>query len=263
MVGNAKLEIFKSSFGKELFPSEIDRMMPHLEKVMEVIPAFSSANVQTIVNGPITYTPDLLPLIGPSLLPNMWLAVGFGYGIIHGGGVGKYLADWIQRGEPPQDLIECDPGRFSSWTSDSYVFAKSRESYGMNNAIGYPHEERFAGRPTTRVTPAYQKQIERGANMVCDAGWEHPGWFAEPGQKPEYKPSFGRTNWHSAVKREWETVTQKVGLIDLSPFGKFFLEGDQAPEFVDYVTANRSEILVYKYCDFIQIDTNLIFLLYH
>ena len=34
-----------------------------------------------MVNGPITYTPDLLPMVGPTLLPNMWLAVGFGYGI--------------------------------------------------------------------------------------------------------------------------------------------------------------------------------------
>ena len=36
---------------------------------------------QSVVNGPITYTPDLLPMVGPTLLPNMWLAVGFGYGI--------------------------------------------------------------------------------------------------------------------------------------------------------------------------------------
>ena len=37
--------------------------------------------IQSVVNGPITYTPDLLPMVGPTLLPNMWLAVGFGYGI--------------------------------------------------------------------------------------------------------------------------------------------------------------------------------------
>ena len=37
--------------------------------------------MQSVVNGPITYTPDLLPMVGPTLLPNMWLAVGFGYGI--------------------------------------------------------------------------------------------------------------------------------------------------------------------------------------
>ena len=87
------------------------------------------------MNGPITYTPDLLPMVGPTLLPDMWLAVGFGYGIgrfclvfcdnfvifcidnvfsVHGGGVGKYLADWICEGEAPYELNEFDPLRFSS-----------------------------------------------------------------------------------------------------------------------------------------------------
>ena len=37
---------------------------------------------------------------------------------VHGGGVGKYLADWICEGEAPYELNEFDPLRFSpSWTS--------------------------------------------------------------------------------------------------------------------------------------------------
>ena len=40
----------------------------------------------------------------------------YSYGIIHGGGVGKYMADWILNGEPPYDLIELDPNRFAGWT---------------------------------------------------------------------------------------------------------------------------------------------------
>ena len=67
------------------------------------------------------------------------------YGIVHGGGVGKFLADWIQTGEPPYDLIELDPVRYSTWTTDQYSLAKCRESYGMNTALGFPREERFAG----------------------------------------------------------------------------------------------------------------------
>ena len=65
----------------------------------------------------------------------------------HSGGYGKYIADWIVDGEPPYDLIELDPGRYGNWTTRDYVMAKCRESYGMNNAIGFPKEERWAGRP--------------------------------------------------------------------------------------------------------------------
>ena len=64
-----------------------------------------------MVNGPITYTPDVLPAIGPTLMPNMWLAVGFAYGIVHAGGVGHYLANWILNGEPEYSLTEVDPLR--------------------------------------------------------------------------------------------------------------------------------------------------------
>lgn len=39
------------------------------------------------------------------------------YGIIHSGGAGKYLADWMVKGEPPFDLIETDPNRFGKWTT--------------------------------------------------------------------------------------------------------------------------------------------------
>jgi len=55
------------------------------------------------------------------------------YGIIHSGGVGKFLSDWIVSGEPPYDLIECDPNRYAHWTSVPYLCAKARESYGFNN----------------------------------------------------------------------------------------------------------------------------------
>lgn len=55
------------------------------------------------------------------------------YGIIHAGGVGKFLSDWIMSGEPPYDLIECDPNRYGKWTTVPYLCGKARESYGFNN----------------------------------------------------------------------------------------------------------------------------------
>ena len=98
-------------FGKELFDPDLDRLAPHLESAMELVPCFERAEIQTVVNGPITYSPDILPMLGPSLQPNMWLAVGFAYGIVHGGGIGQYLADWILNKEPSYNLTELDPLR--------------------------------------------------------------------------------------------------------------------------------------------------------
>lgn len=57
----------------------------------------------------------------------------FSYGVIHAGGIGKFLSDWIRNGEPPYDLIECDTNRYSKWADVPFMCAKARESYGFNN----------------------------------------------------------------------------------------------------------------------------------
>jgi hypothetical protein len=50
---------------------------------------------------------------GNFLLAFKVIPVLFRYGIVHGGGIGKYLADWILKGEPEYDLNELDPARYS------------------------------------------------------------------------------------------------------------------------------------------------------
>lgn len=71
------------------------------------------------------------------------------------GGVGKYLSDWMIDGEPPYDLIECEPGRYGNWITREYVLAKARETYGLNNEMIHPKLERWAGRPV-RTSQIYE-----------------------------------------------------------------------------------------------------------
>ncbi|XP_061654987.1 dimethylglycine dehydrogenase, mitochondrial [Phyllopteryx taeniolatus] len=225
-------------FGKELFESDLDRIMEHVEMAMEMVPVLKKADIINIVSGPITYTPDLLPMVGPHQgVRNYWTAIGFGYGVIHAGGVGKFLSDWIRNGEPPYDLIECDPNRYGSWVDVPFLCAKARESYGFNNVVGYPKEERFAGRPTYRTSGVYDLLKDK-ASMGFHAGWEQPHWFYKPGDDTGYKPSFRRTNWFGPVGREFELVMENVGVIDLTPFGKFIVKGKDSLKLLDRLFAN-------------------------
>ncbi|XP_019728556.1 dimethylglycine dehydrogenase, mitochondrial [Hippocampus comes] len=225
-------------FGKELFESDLDRIMEHVEMAMEMVPVLKKADIINIVSGPITYTPDLLPMLGPHQgVRNYWTAIGFGYGVIHAGGVGKFLSDWIRNGEPPYDLIECDPNRYGSWVDVPFLCAKARESYGFNNVVGYPKEERFAGRPTYRRSGVYDLLKDK-SSMGFHAGWEQPHWFYKPGDDTGYKPSFRRTNWFEPVGRECKLVMEKVGVIDLSPFGKFIVKGKDSHKLLDRLFAN-------------------------
>ncbi|KAG7238626.1 hypothetical protein INR49_030700 [Caranx melampygus] len=225
-------------FGKELFESDLDRIMEHVEMAMEMVPVLKQADIINIVSGPITYTPDLLPMVGPHQgVRNYWTAIGFGYGVIHAGGIGKFLSDWIMNGEPPYDLIECDPNRYGKWTDVPFMCAKARESYGFNNVVGYPKEERFAGRPTIRTSGVYELLKDK-ASMGFHAGWEQPHWFYKPGDETGYKPSFRRTNWFGPVGRECRLVMEKVGVIDLTPFGKFIVKGKDSHKLLDRIFAN-------------------------
>lgn len=227
-------------FGKELYESDLDRIQENVEHAMEMIPVLATADIQSVVSGPIIYSPDLLPLMGPYQgLRNYWAAVGFSYGIIHSGGAGKYLADWIMMGEPPYDLIEMDPNRYGKWTTQEYLFKKARESYGNNNLLGYPKEDRLGGRPTERISGIYEKLKRRGAEYGFHSGWEQPHWFALEGDEAGYQPSFHRTNWHKPVGREYDMVMKRAGIMDLTPFAKFDVKGKDAGRLLDYLVANR------------------------
>uniref|UniRef100_A0A8C1LVQ7 Dimethylglycine dehydrogenase n=1 Tax=Cyprinus carpio TaxID=7962 RepID=A0A8C1LVQ7_CYPCA len=218
-------------FGKELFESDLDRIMDHVERAMEMVLVLKNADIINSVSGPITYTPDLLPMIGPHQgARNYWTAIGFSSIRQGKARVCRVIDRCVAC-----DLIECDPNRYAHWTSVPYLCA--RESYGFNNVVGYPKEERFAGRPTDRVSGVYELLKDR-CSMGFHAGWEQPHYFHKPGDDTGYKPSFRRTNWFGPVGRECKLVMEGVGVIDLSPFGKFIVKGEDSHRLLDRVFAN-------------------------
>ncbi|NDG50629.1 MAG: FAD-binding oxidoreductase, partial [Rhodospirillales bacterium] len=93
-------------FGKSLFEGDLDRLLPHVEAAMKRVPALEHCGIKTIVNGPISYTPDGSPLIGPAWgLKNVWLNEGHSFGVTAAGGAGWQLAEWIVEGEPSVDML--------------------------------------------------------------------------------------------------------------------------------------------------------------
>ncbi|MBT3428043.1 MAG: FAD-binding oxidoreductase, partial [Gammaproteobacteria bacterium] len=53
------------NFDRELFPGDLERLMPFLDRCMEILPIFSEVGIKTVINGPITHTPDDNVLAGP------------------------------------------------------------------------------------------------------------------------------------------------------------------------------------------------------
>ena len=225
-------------FGADLMPPDLDRVEHIIEAAMARIPALGEGGVKSVINGPITFTPDANPLIGPAHgVDNAWLLTGSSMGVMEGGGAGWFLAHWMTQGAPPMDALAVDPRRFGVWADRAYRVAKAVECFGLQFGVHYPHEERPAGRGL-RCSPLHDLMIARGAVMGAAHGWERPNWFSDtPGAEAE--ESFRRANWFEPVARECAVTSTKAALADLSVFSKFEVTGPETQGFLDTLGANR------------------------
>ena len=228
-----------AAFGRQLLTPDLERLDPYIEAAIERVPMLGEVGIRETVNGPIPYTPDGSPLIGPAYgLPGFWLAEGFSFGITAAGGAGKVLAEWIVGGEPSMDMLAMDPRRFGAYASRNYAVAKNVEAYENVFTIHFPDEERPAARPA-RTSPIHDKLDRAGAVWGQRYGWERPNWFAGEGEERRDHWSFRRSNYFNAVGRECRAVRDAAGLIDITSFSKFRVTGAGAEAFLDRLVANR------------------------
>ncbi|MBI2467809.1 MAG: GcvT family protein, partial [Candidatus Rokubacteria bacterium] len=223
----------------ELLPPDVSRLQPVVGKAMQRLPCLAAAGIVRVVNGPITYTPDGNPLLGPAVgLPGFYLACGFSFGITQAGGAGRHLAEWIVEGQPAIDLWEVDPRRYGPYATEAYVVARGIDIYEDEYAIVFPQDDRRAGRPA-RVSPLYERLRTAGAVFGVRNGWERPYWFAPPGVEARDVPSFRRANWFEFVGAEARAVRQRVGILELSSFSKYEVSGPGAEALLNRLCANR------------------------
>jgi len=221
-------------------------LKPNLERIQDIlmaaikrVPAMDDCGVKEEVNGPITYTPDGGPLLGPAYgLRNFYLNGGHCFGITQCAAYGLHTAEWIIEGEPSIDLSSADARRYGDYANRYWAHEKILESYRMMYAIEYPDEIRFAARQA-KTTPIYDILKDKGACFSQTYGWERASWFAPTGMEPKDKNSFKRTNWHDPVAAECRAVRERVGVLDLSGFSKFQVSGPGAESFLNYIITSK------------------------
>jgi dimethylglycine dehydrogenase len=226
-------------FGRSLFPGDLDRLVPHIEAATRRVPALENCGIKDIVNGPISYTPDGSPLIGPAWgVANVWLNEGHSFGITAAGGAGWQLAEWIVEGEPGIDMLAVDPRRFGAYTSQRYLVKKNEETYRSVFTIHFPDEERPDARPA-KTSPVYDRLNAIGAVWGQRYGWERANWFAPAGVERRDHWSFRRSNYFGHVGNEVRLMRERVGIIDLTPFTKHEVTGPGAEGWLDHLVANK------------------------
>ena len=229
-----------ADFAYQLWPDDLGRLERYIEDACARVPILAEGGVKRVVNGPIPYAPDGNPYIGPAHgLTNFYQCCCFSFGIAQSGGAGKFLAEWVVDGAPEWDGWVIDPRRYTGYATTSYTAAKAVELYQNEYAVGFPFEERPAGRPA-RTTPLYPVLEAKGAHFAARNGWERAAFFDPDGTVEEPTLSLRRDrNWNDLVRAEVRAVRETVGVIDLGGFSKFMLEGQGAAAMLDRLLCSR------------------------
>lgn len=227
------------SFRADLFPLDLERIEEEYMSMIHRLPSSEQVGLKDDFNGPICYTPDGNPLVGPAPgLRNMWLAEGFSFGITAAGGTGHYLAQMMVEGEAEIDMAALDPKRYGSWMTTEYAARKNEECYSHVFVLHHPDEEREACRPL-RTNPAYEREKARGAQFGVVNGWERPIYYAAPGFDDHASRSFRRGGWWQYAVEEAQAIRQAAGMVDASAFAKHVVKGPGATAFLDWFTCNK------------------------
>ena len=227
------------SFRADLFQLDLERIEEQYLAMIHRIPSCEESGLKDDFNGPICYTPDGNPLVGPAPgLRNMWLAEGFSFGITAAGGTGHYLAQMMIEGEAEIDMASLDPKRYSNWMTTEFAARKNEECYDHVYKLHHPDEERPAARPL-RTSPAYDRQAARGAQFGWVNGWERPNYYAPMGFNDHDSRSFRRGGWWEYAVEEAKAMREGVGLIDATAFTKHIVKGAGAAAFLDWFTTNK------------------------
>ncbi|HYK96747.1 MAG TPA: FAD-dependent oxidoreductase [Candidatus Dormibacteraeota bacterium] len=226
-------------------PADWVRFQPLMEGAIRRFPFLADAEAVRLVCHPDAMTPDANPLIGP--MPGVrgfWVAAGLSLnGFGGGGGIGKAIAGWITANDPGVDIAPYRAWRFADTYRDvEFAAALARETYGDYYRLRFPYDADVAGRPR-RLSPLNSRLEAAGAVFGTKAGWERAD-LHRPGQpwtrngRIARDRGWSRPDWFGRVGEEHAAVRERVGIIDLTSFGKVDVAGPGALALLQRACAN-------------------------
>jgi 4-methylaminobutanoate oxidase (formaldehyde-forming) len=227
-------------------PPDHERFAQLMDGAVRRFPFLRDAGVVALICHPDAMTPDGNPLLGPMPgVPGFWTAAGLSLNGFGGaGGLGKTLAEWITTGETELDVTSYRAWRFGAAFRDSgFARETAREVYRYYYRLRYPFDVDEWGRPK-RLSPLHGRLEGLGAVFGTKNGWERADFF-EPG-KPSRRAGadqrafgFMRPPWFERLRVEHEAFRERVGIIDMSSFGKIDVSGPGALPLLERVADNR------------------------
>jgi 4-methylaminobutanoate oxidase (formaldehyde-forming) len=221
--------------GERALPPDLGRFEQLLQGAARRFPFLADAEIAALVCHPDALTPDAQPLLGPTPgVPGLWTAAGVSLNGFGGaGGIGKALAEWITAGETELDMTPFRAWRFGGPYRDPVFAAEgAREAYRYYYRLRYPFDADEWGRPH-RVSPLHARLQDLGCVFGAKYGWERADFF-EPGTPwrragaDQRRYGFAPPPWLARVGAEHEAFRGRVGIVDMTSFGKIELTGPGA-----------------------------------
>jgi glycine cleavage system aminomethyltransferase T/glycine/D-amino acid oxidase-like deaminating enzyme len=227
-------------------PPDQGRFEPLLAGAARRFPFAHEAGIVKLVCHPDAMTPDAGPLVGPMPgVRGLFMAAGLSLNGFGGaGGIGRAIAELVTGGESELDLYAYRPWRFGPVHRDArYVAELAREAYKYYYLLRYPFDSDEWGRPK-RTSALHSRLQDLGAVFGAKHGWERPDYF-EPARQwrragPDQRAfGFTRPPYFDRLAEEHRAFRERVGIIDMSSFGKVEIKGSGALSLLERVAGNR------------------------
>ncbi len=226
-------------------PPDWERMTPFLEQAFRRFPVMNTTGIRTFFCGPESFTPDGDFLMGESPeVDGLFVAAGLNsLGILSAGGMGRLMAEMIVHGNATQDTTGIALTRTQSHQStQAFLAARTPHTLGyIFNHAGLPNYEHTSARNVRRLA-LHDRYAARGAYFVSLSGWEMPYWFSQDGARPPVEYTYDRQPWFHYSAQEHRATRESVALFDKSFMGKFLVQGRDAQQVLNRVSANSVSI---------------------
>ncbi|KAA1420105.1 FAD-dependent oxidoreductase [Mumia zhuanghuii] len=243
----------------KLSPTEMpftsDDFDPQLEQAYELMPDLlgaEGAEMRYAINGLLSLTADGSPILGESHVKGLWTAAAVW--IKEGPGVGRAVAEWMVRGHSEIDVSHSDIARFHPHQlRREHTKLRTTEAFIKTYGIVHPAEQYESDRPQ-RLAPMHASQQKLGAVFFETGGWERPHWYeSNAGLLDEYgdavmprEHEWDARWWSPIINAEHLRMREAAGVIDLSAFEVFDIEGPGALDTVQVTCVAQCDVQVGK-----------------
>ena len=228
---------------------DMEQIIEPLERAMELTPILGELgyNEGHSFNGLLQVTTDGGPSMGESQkVRGLWYAVAIW--VKDGPGMGKLIADWMTDGRTEIDHNKIDFARFyPHQMEEQYIHDRCTETaMKVYNPAVHPREPFSKGR-NLRRSPFYEREKALGAYFMELGGWERAHGYAANehllekfgDRVPVRANEWDNRHFWRVSNAEHLEMTENVGMVNLSHFAIYDVEGPDHVDLMEYICAAK------------------------